>query len=697
MGYKKTAIMLILSVLLCGCAERDGQNGEGGTASDNGVGQVIYGETSGYAYSETTVIDAENGGELVYRTGKGETIVGAAGSSDMLFLLTYREDVLDENDGSENDTAYEISDNAVTEGDSAEVMPFTLTAIDRSAAASESVSAGNGFLVAGAELDLMSAVIDAEALYENTELYMSGVNQLSKTTQEIDTFPDSVSGELLGYYQGKPYVIYYIYAEGEGIRQQYAYCYERQPDGSFAKSQDTLCMTIMDLYDQGYLFCGTGQDIFVGLNAYDRLLVWKQEEAKICAVAVDGSILSERQVDPEIINIKGTDGRMILAVGNPETSERNYFIYDMDGTAADGSDVKKGVYVWSDGTYLGLRDGYLYFYRYNKTAFNRNQYYFYRWDLCNAQAAEELLYETQEVVGQPQPREGNNGVAGFTVWKDACYFMDFDGESLWWFDCDLSDDAYSLTRLDVVDEYHGIFDAGEILYAGDSYYCGDCGELLYEYYLEGIQLYGDDDVTDRINETLMADMDESLKNLQEQMQTYQSGMTDEYHVCDDFTFRVTSETTVDGTTRYRFRKEGQDGELVCLEVDYSGYEYSGGAHGIPWRSHFLFRLEDGSEIGMADIIGISEDEFRTLAAEYTVADYLGKNHALYYFGTEEDELYETVYNYAGFDCGMYLGADGVVVEYSPYHLGSFGSGYIEVTIPYSELGLELLEIYGVNE
>ena len=99
---------------------------------------------------------------------------------------------------------------------------------------------------------------------------------------------------------------------------------------------------------------------------------------------------------------------------------------------------------------------------------------------------------------------------------------------------------------------------------------------------------------------------------------------------------------------------------------------------------------------MTDVIGVSEEEFRTLAAEYTVADYLGENGVLY-FEIEEDALYDAVYEYAGFDCQMYLGADGVVVEYYPYHLGPYASGIIEVTVPYEELGLKLIEIYGVNE
>lgn len=673
MGYKKIALILIFFILLCGCTNTSGQTqGTPGTSenaggqpgvSDSNAGQIRNGETSVYAYSDKTVIDAGNGGALAYRAEKGETIVAAAGSSDMLFVLTYGEDVPD--GGLSGDGRYAVSE--------------------------------DGILLAGAELD-MSMGEEASGLFEDTALHMVGLDLATGMAQEIDVFPASISGELLGYYQGKLYIIYYTYEEDEGISRRYAYCYERQPDSSFVKSQDTLCRTIMDLYDQGYLFCGAAEDLFAGLNAYDRLLAWDQGEAKVYAVAVDGSILWEQPVNQDITSIKGTDGRILFCVNSTwNVDERHYFIYDLEGTFADGSNVKEGTYIWSDGSYLGARDGYLYFYRYNKTAYNRNQYYFYRFNLYDADAEEELLYETQDVAGQPQQREGNNGTAGFTVQGNACYFMDFDGESLWWFSCDLSNEKPTLTRLDVVDEYHGIFDVGEISYATDSYRCGDCGELVYEYYLEGIRLYGDGDpVTDRINETLAEETDGSLKEMEERIQDYQTRGPAEDHVCGSYTFRTTFERRVDGVTRYCFRKEGQDGELACLEVDYSGYDYTGGVHGYPWRSHSFFRLTDGSQISMADLIGVGEEEFRTLAAEYTVADYLGKNHALY-FETEEDALYETVYDYAGFDCQMYLGADGIVVEYSPYHLGPYGSGYIGVTVPYDELGLELLEIYGVNE
>lgn len=37
------------------------------------------------------------------------------------------------------------------------------------------------------------------------------------------------------------------------------------------------------------------------------------------------------------------------------------------------------------------------------------------------------------------------------------------------------------------------------------------------------------------------------------------------------------------------------------------------------------------------------------------------------------------------------------MSYSPFDFEPFGTAFLEMTIPYEELGLELVDIYGVKE
>ena len=113
----------------------------------------------------------------------------------------------------------------------------------------------------------------------------------------------------------------------------------------------------------------------------------------------------------------------------------------------------------------------------------------------------------------------------------------------------------------------------------------------------------------------------------------------------------------------------------------------------------IFSEEDGSLVTLEKVIGIEEDAFRSLAAEYTVADYKASQELgeCPYFDTDEESLYREVYDYAGFDCLLRLTKEGVMIEYSPYHLGPYAAGYIEVLIPYEELGVTLRATYGTEQ
>lgn len=343
MKHKRAIMLFTVLLTLCGCAVGSGDNADHIVSSDGptsvffaGGGQEqdagqtedaadsqADGEDAGalqaeaernapvYACFDSTVIDMENG-DIIFRSDdprSGGSInfftPQAAGSDGMLFVLTKQED------------------------------SYVLTAAERDTGGSEN---------AGRE--------DA-----SSELH----------TQVIDTIPAGyVNGFILGYYQGKCYLLYEEYQPAKPRECVYAYCYERKADGSFVKGQDTLCETCRRLQGQGYEFCGREQDVFTCLNEQDLLLVWKEGESKVSAFGTDATLYWERSIDPEIKFNCGTDGRFLIGAGSisPE-NERNYYIYDLSETNTDKEPMLQGSYDVLGIEYMGLHDGYVY-YRYRE-------------------------------------------------------------------------------------------------------------------------------------------------------------------------------------------------------------------------------------------------------------------------------------------------------------------------------------------
>ena len=65
---------------------------------------------------------------------------------------------------------------------------------------------------------------------------------------------------------------------------------------------------------------------------------------------------------------------------------------------------------------------------------------------------------------------------------------------------------------------------------------------------------------------------------------------------------------------------------------------------------------------------------------------------VYESGEEEeywDDMVETAAEYTNFDMPYLLTKDGVLIWYDPYLLSSYARGYVEITIPYSELDMKI--------
>lgn len=107
---------------------------------------------------------------------------------------------------------------------------------------------------------------------------------------------------------------------------------------------------------------------------------------------------------------------------------------------------------------------------------------------------------------------------------------------------------------------------------------------------------------------------------------------------------------------------------------------------MPFRDYLLFDMDTGEPVTFQDLYRGSEEEFKELAVEYTVADW--KKGEKGYFAPTEDDLREKVYESVTMDMLIRFGEEGIVLEYSPYWLGSFADGFIEVPIPYEALDME---------
>lgn len=119
-----------------------------------------------------------------------------------------------------------------------------------------------------------------------------------------------------------------------------------------------------------------------------------------------------------------------------------------------------------------------------------------------------------------------------------------------------------------------------------------------------------------------------------------------------------------------------------LSVLHNSYEYTGGAHGNPGRENYIFRIRDGKRMGLADIIGITEED----ANQKIVSGFL---HKMEEIGKENffSDAQKTIEGKTIQNTGSYFSDAGIVFYMPPYEAGPYSLGYVEITIPYEDLGM----------
>jgi len=136
------------------------------------------------------------------------------------------------------------------------------------------------------------------------------------------------------------------------------------------------------------------------------------------------------------------------------------------------------------------------------------------------------------------------------------------------------------------------------------------------------------------------------------------------------------------------------GQPWSLEIDYStpyrtdklaafrlsGYEYRGGAHGMPIIETLLIDLADGRLLTPADLFRSDSDWLQVLSERSRVAlkdrDLLGPDLDWLNRGTAPD-----VENFQL----LMPGPDGLTVIFPPYQVAPYAAGPQEVVVPWDEL------------
>lgn len=113
-----------------------------------------------------------------------------------------------------------------------------------------------------------------------------------------------------------------------------------------------------------------------------------------------------------------------------------------------------------------------------------------------------------------------------------------------------------------------------------------------------------------------------------------------------------------------------------ISIMQTGYFYSGGAHGMPYRISHTFDLNTGKELKLTDIMKGSKTQIKN-----KIVDAFQKK--LNNFEGAFDNAMTTVKKSADTNSPFYLQKNKITFYYGPYDLAPYAAGFVEASIPYT--------------
>ncbi|MEG1292819.1 MAG: RsiV family protein [Clostridium sp.] len=198
-----------------------------------------------------------------------------------------------------------------------------------------------------------------------------------------------------------------------------------------------------------------------------------------------------------------------------------------------------------------------------------------------------------------------------------------------------------------------------------------CGQkTAVEVYVEQFVFSGNSQAVTAMNQ-VMEDYAQNTIKYGEQMMD----PSDESWIHDE-TFRTNTLTSQISDINYL------DDRYCCIEVD--GYEYTGGAHGTPTHTYFVFDRKTGTRLGLADLINTSESDLKTIVSGAFRA--LAEKSRFSF--DDPETLEKTVAEGINYNSTFYITDRGIVFYYQPYEIAAYAVGFPEVVIPYESFDMK---------
>ena len=385
----------------------------------------------------------------------------------------------------------------------------------------------------------------------------------------------------------------------------------------------------------------------------------------------DGKVIEVPELPQGPLRISAYDNKGIVYYANDESGL--YGMYCLNLETRQSRPIVKDDERYE--AFLAYADGKIYYYTQSEGFIHVTNTV---WQYDVTTGSEKKLYAMESTPGIAYI---DPGVEEFRLIDGEIYFVGLNGTTDVWLRATPNGETVSLWSTGIYwsDLSENLFVRGTVIYDTYSFNCPYCGIPLEKYYGEAFQVKEHlSTYADKINEQLRADLQQKINDYQKNETQEWTDEECEEHLEMPIIYCVTVEEYVD------------DAYILSdqyLAVEYSGYWYGGGAHGMPYMSQDLFDLKTGERKTFKDFYDGSNESFKKLAAEYTKKDFLSyPEGSSPYFAEDAETVYQQAYDAASIEYShISFQTYGIYLIYDPYEMGPYASGFIEIYIPYEEL------------